>query len=101
MIAGIVFLAVELRQNNELVEAAARDATNVRVADYIQQIYAVPGLAEITHKARSGEPLTEIDAMQLRGRQGRQLRGIPSSMERIRRRGRTSTKSINMETVLP
>jgi len=76
VIAGIVFLAVELRQNNELMEAAARDAQNVRIQAYVEQRYTVPGLAEIILKARDGEPLTEVEDLKLFSRQLRQLRGF-------------------------
>lgn len=76
VIAGIVFLALELRQNNELIRTDARNAQNVRIQDFVEQVYTVPGLAEIVLKSRKGEPLTEIEEIKLRGRQGRQLRGF-------------------------
>ena len=76
VIAGIVFLALELRQNNELIRTDARNAQNVRIQDFVQQVYTVPGLAEIVLKIRKGEPLTEVEEIKLRGRQGRMLRGF-------------------------
>ena len=76
VIAGIVFLGFELQQNNKLMEAEARDVRNVRIQDFIQQAYMVPGLAEIILKVREGEPLTAIEKIKLRSRQGRQLRGF-------------------------
>ncbi len=76
IIAGIVFLALELRQNNELIRTEARNTQNVRIQDFVQQVYTVPGLAEIVLKIRKGEPLTEVEEIKLRGRQGRQLRGF-------------------------
>ena len=76
VIAGIAFLAVELRQNNELMRAAARDAQNTRIQEYVEQVYMVPGLAEITLKARSETPLTEVEQFKLLSRQGRRLRGM-------------------------
>ncbi len=76
VIAGILFLAFELRQNNELIRAEARNTQNERIEDFVQQVYTVPGLAEIVLKIREGEPLTEVEEIKLRGRQGRQLRGF-------------------------
>ena len=76
VIAGIAFLALELRQNNALMEAAARDAQNERIQDYVMQLYTVPGLAEILAKADNGEPLTEAEEIQLFGRKVRLLRGF-------------------------
>ena len=43
VIAGIVLLAVELDQNNRLIEAAAGAAGNQRIEDGIEPIYSVPG----------------------------------------------------------
>ncbi len=54
IIAGIVFLALELRQNNELIRTEARNTQNVRIQDFVQQVYTVPGLAEIVLKIRKG-----------------------------------------------
>ncbi len=76
VIAGIVFLALELRQNNALMEAAARAAQNERIQDYIEQMYSVPGLAETLAKAGNGEPLTEAEDLQLFARKVRLLRGF-------------------------
>jgi len=75
VIAGIVFLAVEIGQNNELMRAAARDAQNERIQDYIEQVYMTPGLAEIIVKARNGTPLTDVENLKLFNRQLRLLRG--------------------------
>jgi hypothetical protein len=84
VIAGIIFLAIELRQNNELMRAEARDAQNERIQDYVQQVYMVPGLAEIILKARNGEPLTEVEELKLLSRQGRRLRGFAAQWREYR-----------------
>jgi len=76
VIAGIVFLAVEIGQNNELMRAAARDAQNERIQDYVEQVYMVPGLAEIIVKANNRESLTEVEELKLFNRQLRLLRGF-------------------------
>ena len=64
VIAGIVFLVLELQQNNELLEAQARSARNQRVMDLRADIYGNPVLAEILVKARNGDPLTEVEQFQ-------------------------------------
>lgn len=76
VIAGIIFLALELGQNNELMEAAARQAQNDRIQEYLMQIYSVPGLADILVKLENGEPLSEVEELQLYARQLRLLRGF-------------------------
>jgi hypothetical protein len=76
VVAGIAFLAIEVGQNNELMRAAARDAQNERIRDYVEQVYTTPGLAEIIVKARSGTPLTDAEDLMLFSRQLRLLRGF-------------------------
>ena len=58
VLAGIVFLAVELQQNNEILEAQARrDQLEFRSKGGAMLI-ANPGLAGIAYKARNGEELS-------------------------------------------
>ena len=76
VIAGIVFLAVELQQNNELMGAAARAAQNERIQDFVEQRYTVPGLAEILIKARDGEPLTEVEELKLFSLTAKDVEGL-------------------------
>jgi hypothetical protein len=76
VVAGIVFLAIEIGQNNELMRAAARDAQNERIQDYAEQVYMMPGLAEIIVKATNGTPLTEAEDLMLFNRHLRLLRGF-------------------------
>ena len=76
VIAGIVFLAIEIRQNSELMVAATRDAQNQRILNYAEQVYVVAGLAEIIVKVNNGEPLTEVEALKLYNRQVRIIRGF-------------------------
>jgi hypothetical protein len=76
VIAGIIFLALELRQNNELMETASRQTQNDRIHAYIMQVYEIPGLAEILVKHRNREPLTEAEGLQLYARKLRLLRGF-------------------------
>ncbi len=64
VIAGIVFLVIELQQNNELLEAQARSERNQRVMNLRSDIYSNPVLAEILVKIRNGETLTEAEQFQ-------------------------------------
>ncbi len=74
--AGIIFLALELRQNNELMETATRETQNERIQEYIMQLYTVPDLAQSLVKLANGETLTEVEVLQLYGRKLRLLRGF-------------------------
>jgi hypothetical protein len=61
VIAGIVFLGFELRQNNELMEAEAR-FNRVTVSREAYNILSTNGeLAEIIVKANNNESLTEVE----------------------------------------
>ena len=61
VLAGIVFLAVELQQNNEILEAQARrDQFDARSAGGAMLV-ANSDLAEITYKASNGEELTPFE----------------------------------------
>ena len=65
VIAGIVFLAVELQQNNELLGAEARSTRlSVRLEE-VQLPINNPGLAEALIKHRRGEELTEYEQLVL------------------------------------
>lgn len=58
VIAGILFLAIEIQQNNELLEAQARiNQLNTRntTANYIVEN---PAMTEVMHKLEVGEDLT-------------------------------------------
>ena len=75
VIAGIVLLAYELNQNNQLMQVEARASSNERVEGLIEQIYSVPGLAEISLKAQAGDSLTEAEHLKLRGFHMRAMSG--------------------------
>ena len=76
VVIGIIFLAIEIRQNNVLMEADARNARDQRIQDYAEQVYMVPNLAEIILKANNGEALSELEDLKLFNRQVRLLRGL-------------------------
>ncbi len=66
VIAGIVFLAVELRQNNELLAAEARSDLSSRRTGFIEMIVTSPDLADIIVKAASDEPLSAAEDLRFR-----------------------------------
>ena len=73
VIAGIVFLAFELRQNNELMEAEAR-FNRVTVSTEAYNITSTNGeLAEIMVKANNNESLTEVELYRYKASQMRFL----------------------------
>ncbi len=60
VIAGIVFLAVELQQNNELLTAQARVARHeLRSTDSTRVFFENPGMAELFVKIEKNEPLSD------------------------------------------
>ena len=61
VIAGIVFLAVELQQNNELLAAQARSDLTDRAARYLEILMTSPDLTEILTREAEGEPLTTAE----------------------------------------
>ena len=61
VIAGIIFLGVELHQNNELMEIEAERASGEQFLDIIRTVYEVPGFAELLTRKANGETLTEAD----------------------------------------
>ena len=76
VILGLMFLAYELRQNNQLIEAQQRDSRNSRVLYLNEVIIESPGLAEIISKSGRGEPISEVDSVRLSNFQMRLVRGI-------------------------
>ncbi len=63
VVAGIVFLAFELRQNNELLKAEIRTIRhNVRAADYLLPVEHEQ-YANALIKKRHGDPLTEYERL--------------------------------------
>ena len=66
VIAGIVFLAFELQQNNELLGAQARAVRIGIRTDYAGALYSDPGLVQAMVKAENGEPLSAEDIHRIR-----------------------------------
>ncbi|MEZ4417187.1 MAG: hypothetical protein R3E10_15645 [Gemmatimonadota bacterium] len=65
VIAGLAFLGVELRQNNDLMEMEARATLTENLQDGWYQISSDPGLVELFLKDRSGQELTEAEEFRL------------------------------------
>ncbi len=66
VIAGIVFLAVELRQNNDLLVAQTSYAQfNIERERRMALVQNVSGLTEIFVKQRAGSQLSEVERVQL------------------------------------
>ena len=65
VIAGIVFLGVELRQNNALMEMEARATLTENLQDGWYQVSSDPDLVDLFIKDRSGEELSEAEEMRL------------------------------------
>jgi hypothetical protein len=61
VIAGIIFLVVELRQGNELMEADARFNRLTRSADAWQSIAENGDLTELQVRSENGEVLSEVE----------------------------------------
>ena len=59
VIAGILFLGIELQQNNALLGAQARTARFEVAIDSTNMIVSTPSIARAQMKDRNGEPLTE------------------------------------------
>ncbi len=65
VIAGIVFLAIELQQNNELMGAEARfNQMAARIESYTLQV-TEPELTEILVRDRKGQALTEVEELRV------------------------------------
>jgi len=65
VIAGILFLGVELKQNNDLMEMEARATLTENLQDGWYQLSSDPGLVELFIKDRDGQELSEVEEMRL------------------------------------
>lgn len=66
VIAGIVFLALELRQNSDLLSMQARETLQAaKMAEQLHVTGNTGGVLEAILKADSGEPLTELERAQV------------------------------------
>ena len=65
VIAGIVFLAFELRQNNQLLRAQAQMQLAENRQGANEDIYQDEGIAQILVKAGRGEELDDVEQLRL------------------------------------
>jgi len=75
VIAGIIFLGVELHQNNELMEAEARAARADRLRATPENVFSDQALADLLVKAGNQEALTESEELRVRSFNLWRLRG--------------------------
>ncbi len=74
VLVGIIFLAIELRQNNELLEAQTRAENFDRIIGFAEQIIENPALATALRKTENNEEITEVEDILLRAMALRTLR---------------------------
>jgi hypothetical protein len=67
VIAGIVFLAIELRQNNEFLAAQERFNRVTLVAQQFRTVAEDSNLTELRVRAARGEPLTDVEQRRIDG----------------------------------
>jgi hypothetical protein len=67
VIAGIVFLALELRQNNELMATEGRFNRVSLVAQQFRTLAEDPDLTELRVRAAKGEPLSDVEQRRIEG----------------------------------
>lgn len=65
VIAGIVFLAFEIRQNNVALESQSRRNHAEGRSDYFNRLSTDPVLMPVMVKARTGQPLDEVEEARL------------------------------------
>ena len=65
VIAGIVFLAVELQQNNALLESQVRATRTMMRQDFFRDLFANPELTRLIVKASDGQELTEEEDLRI------------------------------------
>ena len=66
VIAGIIFLAVEIRQNNILLAAQARSDLANRRTGFAEIVISSPDIAEILVKKAANERLTPAEELRFR-----------------------------------
>ena len=76
VIAGIVFLGVELQQNNDLLGIQTRAIQLDQTLGFAEEITRNPTLAAVIAKAESNEELSAVEEVMLRGLAMRGLRQL-------------------------
>ena len=75
VIVGIIFLAIEIQQNNQLLRAEAIGAVLETRMSRNDQIVANEGVAELVTKRERGDPLTDVELTRLQAVTSRSLMG--------------------------
>jgi len=75
VIAGIVFLGIEVRQNNQLLRAEAVSALLDTRMILNQEVFSNKSVAELLAKNRRNEPLTDVELIRLQAGFSRMLMG--------------------------
>lgn len=68
VLAGILFLATEIQQNNRLLRAQSSYNMLQNRMDVRSQTWQDPGIAELIRKERAGEQLSELDEVRILAR---------------------------------
>jgi len=87
VIAGIVFLAFELQQNNQLLGVQVRSVQFDQAIGFPNQILQNPSLAAALRKAEQNESITPDEEILLRALALRGLRQLEYSFQDARARG--------------
>ena len=66
VVASMVFVGMEIRQNNVLARAATRNEVAVQVVDLMMAVSGNPQLVEVIRRRHSGGELTEVENAQFR-----------------------------------
>ena len=85
VIAGIVFLVLELSQNNELMIDEAERARAESRRQHWRLLAENTSLVATIVKERNGEPLSEVEEVQLIGYHMRDLIGFQTSFQQLPR----------------
>ena len=85
VIGGILFLAIEVRQNNDLMEEEAQRARGESVREAYYQMADNGELAAIWVKESNGETLTAVEAVRLTSWYLRGLFGYQTSFQQLPR----------------
>lgn len=96
VIAGIVFLAFEIRQNNDLLAAQAREALHASRRDINLLVASTPELAEVVDKCNRHDPMTDSEKLRLEALQRSVLVTMEWQFEEFSR-GRLSLKDIKVD----
>lgn len=96
VIAGIVFLALQIRQNNDLLAAQAREALHASRRDINLLIASTPDLAQVIERMNSDAPLTASESLQVEALQRSVLVTMEWQFGEFRR-GRLRLKDLHVE----